>query len=247
MLEYMQIPQDGILLVHSAFKHLAMDGYDADQVLATLVDYMQPGTIVLPTMSWRFVNDQNPIFKQTETPCNTGILAEKFRVNYASHRSLHPTHSAAALGKQAEYLTNSHQQSVTPCDAQSPYRKMLKDKSYIIMLGVGIDCCTLIHSAEEAIAPKIYMKPSTESTIYTCIDAANSAQTFNLHKHAFLPRNYWLIQDLLATNNALRTFKCDNSVAIGFNANAAYDLCCTVLTSDNNALIAKPGQRYRMM
>ena len=89
------IPHEGVLLVHSSFKGLARDGHDAAAVLKALVDYMEPGTLLLPTMSWRFVKPDKPWFDELQTSSNTGILTELFRTQYATARSLHPTHSIA--------------------------------------------------------------------------------------------------------------------------------------------------------
>ena len=47
-LEAHRIPRDGVLLVHSAFKQLALDGFAADEVLDVLCAYMEPGTLLLP-------------------------------------------------------------------------------------------------------------------------------------------------------------------------------------------------------
>lgn len=248
LLEQLQIPSNGILMVHSAFKPLALDGYKADQVLDALIDYMHLGTLIMPTMSWRFVNLQNPIFNEITTACNTGILAEKFRTIYATHRSIHPTHSACALGNLAAELTAKHHLSHTPCDGLSPYGMLAQhSNAHIMMLGVGIDCCTMLHSAEEAVAPDIYVKDQTDIETYKCINRDNNLLEVAVRKHKFLPRNYWVIQDKLAQLNKLQLAKLDNSVALAFNVADIYDLTCSMLKQDQMALLAKPGQRYRMM
>jgi aminoglycoside N3'-acetyltransferase len=91
MLEAMGVPRDGLLLVHSAFKAFSRNGYDAGVVLRTLVDYMEPGTLLLPTMSWRYVDPANPVFDELHTPSNAGILTEMFRREYATGACTQPT------------------------------------------------------------------------------------------------------------------------------------------------------------
>ena len=126
MLAAAGIPRDGAIMVHSAFKGLARDGYSADGVLEALVEYFEPGTLLLPTMSWRYVKPQTPLFDELETPSNTGVLTELFRTRYAERRSLHPTHSVAGRGRWAEEILGAHHQCVTPCAANSEARRFIR-------------------------------------------------------------------------------------------------------------------------
>lgn len=234
-------------MIHSAFKGFARDGYAALEVLEALLDYMRDGTLVLPSMSWRSVNLQNPIFDELTTPSNTGILCEIFRTQFATHRSLHPTHSVCAVGAEAAAITATHHLSHTPCDKHSPFIKIVELSGSVLMLGVGIDCCTILHAAEENTAPDVYVKPEYDAVTYTCIAKDKTQQQVQLRRHLFLPRNYWVTQDLLAQRDQLSVAASDSSIVLGFNARTAFDLTCAELCRDPRALIARPGQRYRMM
>ena len=90
LLEDHKINPNGLLMVHSAFARFSRIGFDCDDVLTAFLDYMKHGTILFPTMSWRYVNPKTPIFYINKTPSNTGILTELFRQKYAEKRSLHP-------------------------------------------------------------------------------------------------------------------------------------------------------------
>lgn len=247
LLEYFRIPDNATLLVHSSFKGFKRDGYTVEDVLAALVEYMHPGTLLMPTMSWRFVNINKPKFYELDTPCNTGVLAEMFRTEVATHRSLHPTHSVAGIGNKTSNILGTHQFSKTPCDQNSPSIKMLDPNAFIIMMGVGIDCCTMIHAAEEAIAPEIYAKPPTETEVFECIDRNNKLHNIELIKHKFLARNYWKVQDELAKQSKLLVYKCDNNIVLGFKAQDVFDISCALLETDPCAILAQQGDRYRMM
>ena len=139
------IPRDGVVLVHSSLRQLARDGYPLDVVMAALLGHMAAGTLLLPTMSWRFVKPSSPVFDEIATPSNTGALAEQFRLNHATHRSLHPTHSVAGLGREAADLLATHHLDETPCSAASPFGKLADRDGWVVMLGITMDCCTLIH------------------------------------------------------------------------------------------------------
>ena len=247
MLNKLPMDSSHVLFVHSAFKTFSQEGYSPDTVLQTFMEHMRGGTLLLPTMSWRYVKPDHPFFDERRTPSNTGILTELFRQQYASHRSLHPTHSVAGIGNQTQALLSGHHHCVTPCGETSPFAKLVEVDAYILMLGVGIDCCTLIHYAEEMLAPEYYVKPASQTEEYQCQDRLGNIATVKLRRHRFLPRNYWQFQDKLAERGELFVFQCGNSICIGFWAKKLFQMVADVLKCAPDAIIAKPGQRYRMM
>jgi aminoglycoside 3-N-acetyltransferase len=247
MLERVGVPRDGVLLVHSAFKDFRRDGYDAEEVVAALVDYMAPGTLLLPTMSWRYVKPQSPFFDEIATPSNTGILTELFRARYATRRSLHPTHSVAGRGPLTDEILGTHHLCVTPCGVLSPFGKVAALGGYVVMMGVGFDCCTLLHHVEETTAPDRYCRPVESIETYTCRDRHGQEVTVKLRRHLFLPRDYWQFQDMLAAAGKLTVYRCDNAICRGFAAAELTGMAAAVLRERPDAIIARPGQRYRLM
>ena len=247
LLNHAAVPENGVLMVHSAFKALGRDGYDPDRVLDALVEYMDAGTLFLPTMSWRYVNAQNPTFDELKTPSNTGILTEKFRLRLAECRSIHPTHSVAGRGRLAESILGSHHLCETPCDVDSPFGKMVDSDAFIVMLAVGMDCCTTIHHVEELVASDIYCRSKDEAESFVCRRRTDEEVTVRLRRHKFLPRDYWQFQDMLAQQGKLSVFRCDSSVAFAFRARDLRDIVRNVLERSPDAVLAKPGQRYRLM
>lgn len=246
-LERLGIPRDGVLLVHSAFKVFAREGHDADTVVRTLVDYMEPGTLLLPTMSWRFVKPDKPFFDELQTPSNTGILTELFRTKYATRRSLHPTHSVAGRGRLVDKLLGTHHLDETPCAARSPFGLLAGYDGWVLMLGISMDCCTLIHHVEEMTAPDLYVRPPSERETYTCRDRQGREVTVSLRRHRFLPRDYWQFQDLLAAEGRFHVTMVDGIACRAFRAQDMVRVATDVLKTRPDAIIAKPGQRYRMM
>lgn len=246
-LERLGVEREGLLMVHSAFKPLSKDGYDAAQVLGAIVDYMEPGTLLMPTMSWRFVNAAHPVFDELQTPSNTGILTEIFRTNYAETRSCHPTHSVAGKGLLAHHLLNSHHLDDTPCSPRSPFGLYAEANGWIVMMGISIDCCTLIHAVEEVMAPELYLKPPSQRETYLCRDRTGGEKKVVLRRHRFLPRNYFQFQDTLASKGLLRITRIDNTVCRAFKAGDMVRVVTDRLKVAKDAIIAKPGDRYRMM
>jgi aminoglycoside 3-N-acetyltransferase len=190
MLEGAKVPRDGILFVHSAFRRLGAQGFRVHAFIEALMDYMWDGTLVMPTMSWRIVTPASPVFDELATPSHVGVLAERYRIEYATHRSLHPTHSVAAWGKLAEMLTAAHHLDDTPCSLDSPYGRATGHEAFILLLGVGLERCTAIHHVEERVAPDVYLQPSSAAEIYQCRGRDGAVHTVRLRRHLRLNRDF---------------------------------------------------------
>lgn len=246
-LKRLGIPRDGVLMVHSAFRQFGRDGYQMASVLDVLMDYMAPGTLLLPTMSWRFVKPNNPFFDEQATPSNVGALTELFRTRYATHRSLHPTHSGAALGRAAADITGEHHLEATPCGDRSPFGKLVAHDGWVVMFGISMDCCTLVHHVEEKVAIDLYLKPESETETYTCRRRSGEEVAVRLRRHLFLPRDYYQFQDMLAVEGKLAVTTLDTSILRAFRARDLVALTEKTLKARPDAIIARPGQRYRRM
>ena len=243
----LRVPREGVLLVHSAFRGFAREGYAPEPLLEELCEIMSPGTLLMPTMSWRFVKPANPEFSELDTPSNTGVLTELFRREYATARSLHPTHSVAGRGPGTAGLLSEHHLDVTPCSARSPFGKLIDADGWVAMLGIGFDCCTQVHHAEELAALDIYLRPESETETYTCRDRNGVARTVRLRRHRFLPRDYWQFQDMLASAGLLRLARIGNIVCRAFAARDLHRMAMATLQARPDAILARPGQRYRRM
>jgi aminoglycoside 3-N-acetyltransferase len=235
------VPRDGVLFVHCAFRTLGAEGWRADATIDALLNYMRDGTLVMPTMSWRIVTPANPIFDEIATPSHVGVLAETFRTRYASHRSLHPTHSVAARGKLADVLTARHHLDDTPCSPNSPYGLATRENAHVLLVGVGLERCTAIHHAEEMIAPEVYLRPPHEAEIYECRSRTGMIARVRLRRHIKLNRDYPQFTDPLAEKGQLlQSVFADTRFMIV----SQLDLLAEVsraLRRDSRAIIAPPG------
>jgi aminoglycoside 3-N-acetyltransferase len=111
-------------------------------------------------------------------------------------RSLHPTHSAAAIGADAAWFTRDHLTSVTPCDALSPYGKLATcDDGYILFIGVDHASNTTLHHVEE-MAGVDYHLQQTFARAEIVIDGQIVYRHILLHKYG-PPRDFAAIEPLL--------------------------------------------------
>lgn len=235
------VPRDGVLFVHCAFRNLAKEGFGAAHVIEALLDYMAPGTLVMPAMSWRIVTPAKPVFDELATPSHVGVLAELFRTSYATHRSLHPTHSAAARGKLSAELTSGHHLDDTPCSLNSPYGKATCEDAHVLMLGIGLERSTAIHHAEETIAPGVYLMPASEAEHYQCRSRHGVVYDVRLRRHLRLNRDFPQFTAPLLAKGRLRQGEIEGTA---WMAVAQRDLLSEVseaLERDPRAIIAPPG------
>jgi aminoglycoside 3-N-acetyltransferase len=148
-LESLRIDRKGTLLVHSSMKSIGEVEGGADTVLDALSEYMKDGLLVLPTHTWSYIKGENPRFYVSVSPSCVGVLPEIFRKRPGVIRSLHPTHSVAALGKDAEEFVSGNELFDTPCARGSSWGKLLDRKATIMLLGVDLTRNTFMHGVEE--------------------------------------------------------------------------------------------------
>lgn len=138
------------LMVHSSLKALGPVEGGADAVIDALLALLGPaGLLVVPTHTWDVVNDRQPVWHETLTPSHVGTLTNLLRNRPSAVRSIHPTHSVAAMGSRAHEFCSGHEDDDSPCSPTSPYGKLLDWKGKILLLGVDLTRCTFIHCLEE--------------------------------------------------------------------------------------------------
>ena len=177
------VPDDAVLVVHSAIAGLSRQGFRAEAMIDAMLGHLARGTLLMPTMTWRTVTPASPVFDEMKTASHTGVLTEVFRTQYAGARSLHPTHSAAGAGPLARTLLSTHHLGTTPVPASSPYALMRDYPAYILMIGVGLECVTAIHHPEEVVAPELYLRPETEAESYELRARDGKTFRYRLRRH----------------------------------------------------------------
>lgn len=144
------LSENDVVLVHSSLRALGPVSGGADAVIDALLETVGTrGTVAVPTHTFAVVTPRQPVFHQRHTPANVGTLPNVLRSRPEAERSLHPTHSIAAIGARAEDLVEGHERDTTPCSADGPYRRLVDWGGKVLIIGVGLECCTLFHGCEE--------------------------------------------------------------------------------------------------
>ena len=203
ILERFAVPRDATLVVHSAIAPLSRQGFRAEAMIETLLDYLSAGNLFMPTMTWRSVTLDNPYWDEMATPSHTGVLTEIFRTRYAVARSIHPTHSVAGWGAAAPLLLSRHHVDTTPVSGNSPYGLMRDYDAYVLMLGVGLECCTAIHLPEETVNVDFYVRPPEQAELYHCRDRHGVVHDVRTRRHPRLDRDFTQFAAPLAKRDLL--------------------------------------------
>lgn len=150
------IGEGDIILVHSSFKSVGTLENGADTLISGLLAALgEEGTLVFPTLcqkDWEHIYETWHLDKDSDV----GYLTNYFRKLPGAKRSDQATHSVAAIGKHAEYLTETHgltgkracHMGETPFASDSPWQKMYDMGSKILLIGVKPRCVTFRHLSE---------------------------------------------------------------------------------------------------
>ena len=203
-LKEMEIDQNGTLLVHCSLKSMGQVEGGAETVLSALSDYMEDGLLVLPTHTWEYIKGDNPRFYVADSPSCVGILPELFRKRHGVVRSLHPTHSVAALGKDAVDFTAGDEQFDTPCARNSAWGKLLDRQAQIILVGVDLRRNTFIHGVEEWVDIPGRMT-DTHELLYTVLpDGTEIPVPSRRHCGLNWSEHFWKVEKTLVEGGALQ-------------------------------------------
>lgn len=156
----LQLKQAGInhgdvLLVHSSLSRIGFIEGGAKTVADALkAAVSREGTLLMPAFSAEGRNldyiKSLDCFDVNNTASKMGAVTEYFRKLPGTFRSLHPTDSICASGKNAAWFVEGHEKLQRPYAAGSPFRKLCDRNGKILMLGTTLNgACTNLHTLED--------------------------------------------------------------------------------------------------
>ena len=224
-LECMGIKKGDTLLLHSALTSIGGVDGGAETVIDAFIEAIgEEGTLCMSTLTGWFAP-----FDAPTSPSAVGYLSEAFRRRPGVLRSLHPVHSIAAFGKNAEYITKDHDKCETGCGEGTPYLKIAELNGKAILLGVDMDRNTTMHSMEEAIDAKYLLTLDIPAPTY--IDDYKNKK-FTLKKFPPGHRDFLAITPLLRKNELMVEGKIGNAVVKSIDVKEMYKLAKELLEND---------------
>ncbi len=177
----MGVDRNGTLLVHSSMKAIGEVDGGADTVLDALTEYMKDGLLVLPTHTWRQMSKTYTVFDSRTEPSCVGLLTNLFLKREGVVRSLHPTHSVAAIGHDADDYTSGEETTLSPCPRHGCWGKLYDRKAQILFVGCSLKSNTYLHGVEEWIDTPNRLDPSPQD--FTVIDRNGVSHTVTQYRH----------------------------------------------------------------
>jgi aminoglycoside 3-N-acetyltransferase len=191
------------VLVHSSLKSLG--GAAPQEVIdGLLLALGEEGTLVFPALSYMNCNPANPVFDYYGTKSNIGALPEYFRTEVKGViRSMSPTHSCCAIGKNAQFVTEGQVNDITPCGENSPFRRVMQLDGKILFIGCGMRPNTSMHAVEELSEPSYLYGGDYE---YTFTNASGETYKAFCRAHGFkgVAQRYERLADLLVGDELRR-------------------------------------------
>lgn len=177
--ESLGIKSGDSVLVHSSMKALKTK-LSPREFIIELIEFLgESGTLLFPALSYQILEDKSPTFSLKQTPPCIGLLPIEFLKIEGVKRSMHPTHSVSAIGKNADLYLKNHFKDRTPVGENSPFIKLAKNGGKILMIGNVNRHNTLMHGAEEFLKVP-YVLNNKKRRVY--ITDENGNKLINYHK-----------------------------------------------------------------
>ncbi len=228
------------LFVHSSLKSFGYVQGGPQTVIEALLKVVgEKGTVFVPTFTGKREDSPRnpPSMHISDTPCWTGLIPETFRKRKEARRSLHPTHSTAAIGPSTSFLQGEHHKGITPCDKKSPFYKNYLDQGLILLIGCDQESNTTIHCCEElAEVPYHIQKESTRGICYT--SSGKRVEVCNyLHDWNKPPTDFNKLAPLFLRENIMTLHKVGNADVFCIDAVSMIDFTVPLLRKNPYFLV----------
>ena len=148
-LQSMGIKSDDTVLIHTSYKSIGEVEGGIDGLIDTFKEYLSEGLFVIPTHTWSVVTRENPVYDVKSTVPNIGAVSAAAAFRKDGIRSLHPTHSVWATGKNAKTFTEGDEHAETPAPVGGCWYRLSALGAKILLIGVGNNRNTFIHAVDE--------------------------------------------------------------------------------------------------
>lgn len=143
-------PTDTVI-IHTSLKKIGEVEGGADTVIDAFKECLPEGLFLVPTHTWDLVCPEMPIYDVNKTKPVIGALPTVAAFRKDGIRSLHPTHSVWATGKGAAEFIAGEEKAESPSPEGFLWDRLAEADAKILLLGVGNDKNTFIHSVDEVL------------------------------------------------------------------------------------------------
>lgn len=174
------LPGDTVL-IHTSLRAVGETENGADGIIDAFREVLTEGLLLVPTHTWSVVTKHQPIYDVRATVPNIGTLPRVAAFRHDGFRSLHPTHSIAGFGRAASEFLDGEEKAGTPAPPGGAMHRLASVGAKILLVGVGNDKNTFIHSLDEEAAIPDRLEP--EGYDLTVLDHEGSVHVTHFRSH----------------------------------------------------------------
>lgn len=231
------------VLIHSSMKAIGEVEGGADSVLDVWMEYLEQGLLLLPTHTWAQMSEEYSVFDPEKEESCVGLLTNLFRKRQGVVRSLHPTHSVAAYGRYAAEYVQGEENCNTPCTPGGCYDRLRQAEGKILLVGVGHERNTFIHSVEEVL--NVPNRLTDRPTLFQVIlpDGSRKPVYMRRHYNAVQPhisQDFVKLEQAFYDTGAAKRVKFGNADCILCDAEGVFEVTRHILAPDPECLVTKP-------
>ena len=198
-----------VLFVHSSLKSFGHVLGGPGAVIDAMLEVVgKEGTLALPVFS-NNTYPGSPPFEVKTAPSRVGLVTETFRQRPGVRRGNQPTHSVAASGAQADFITENYE-TLEPYDRRGAFGRMHELDTKIIFLGCGMWANSTLHVAEDW-AELPYLGP--QSSII--VDGKGQLRLVHLMKMPIGHRDFYKRGEENENTKVVRFLRAKGAIAFG--------------------------------
>jgi len=240
MIKEMGIKPTDTLLIHSSMKSIGEVSGGADTVLDAFMEYLKDGLLILPTHTWKTMSETHNIYDPNKEPSCVGILTNLFMKREGVVRSLHPTHSVAAYGRDSREYVKGEENVTTPCAVGGCYDRLRERNAKILLIGVNHNRNTFIHCVEEIL--QVPERFTEKPVLFKIVMPDGSLKESYVYRHynkttAHISEAYTKLEQAFYDNNAAKRVRFGDANCILCDANGIFEVTKKVLSHQINCLM----------
>lgn len=239
-LQSMGIKETDNLLVHSSMKSVGKVQGGAETLIDALLETVSEGKLMMPAHTWKQMSAEYSLFDPQTEPVCVGIVPELFRKRLGVVRSLHPTHSMAVYGKDAEEYIKGEENRTTPCAPEGCWGRLKDIKAKILLIGVTHARNTYIHSIEESYnVPERFTAEPVRFQIKLPDGAVKNVDVYRHYnkKEAHISEMYDKMEAGYEQTGAAKKVRLGDASCILCDAERLFEVTGRILTKEANCFI----------
>lgn len=228
------IEKGDIVLARVSLKKTGIPGARAGETLidALLAAVGGEGTIIGLTFTRNFFLpriDKNYVYN-VGTPSTAGGFANAMLQHPQAVRSMHPTNSYVAIGRDADAILDHHDESST---CFSPIQKVVDMHGKMILIGCVCDSpgFTTVHLAQEKLG--LSSQSILRGLIGVYYEKDSQVKLFKKRDFGGCSNGFYKLYNHYVRNEKLASGTVGNAYSIGIKAQDAYKIDYDVIKNDN--------------